>query len=164
MQAHLTDEQLFESLLGESLLETRDAAAQEHLAVCSVCSEELARLRRATSSLRDSAHVQAERPEGFWTRQRSSAASRLSGRSVSPLTWAAALAAAILAATLLQEPRPVVPATPASDPDQALLVSVERAVNRQVPQALAPAALITQEITRNLKPAVPNRQSKGVSQ
>lgn len=159
MQAHLTEEQLF-----ESLLEARDAATLQHLAACPACSGELDRLRRATSALRDSARAQAEQPEGFWARQRTSAASRLSGRPAHPLTWAAAVAAAVLAAMLLQEPRPVAPATPAPDPDQALLVSVEQAVNRQVPQALAPAALITQEIARNLKPAVPNRPSKGESQ
>jgi len=159
MQAHLTEEKIF-----ESLLEAKDTSALEHLAACPACAREFDRLRRATSALRDSARSQAEQPEGFWTRQRASAASRISGHSVSPLTWAAAIAAAVLAATLVHEPRPVVPTSPPVDPDQALLVSVERAVNRQVPQALAPAALITQEITRNLKPAVSNRQSKGVSQ
>ena len=161
MQAHLTEEEIF-----ESLVETQDAdaAAREHLAACPACSQELDRLRRTTSALRDSARAQAEQPEGFWTRQRASAASRTSRRSVSPLTWAAAIAVAGLAATLIHEPRPAVPATPPPDPDQVLLVSVEQAVNRQVPQALAPATLITQEITRNLKPAVSDRQSKGVSQ
>lgn len=159
MQAHLTEEQIF-----ESLLEAKDAAALRHLAACPACSGELDRLRLATTTLRASANTQAERPEGFWARQRSSAAARNSGRAVRPLAWAAALAAAVLAAMLVQEPRPVVPATPTPDPDQALLVSVERAVNRQVPRALAPAALLTQEISRNVKPTGPVRQSKGESQ
>jgi hypothetical protein len=159
MQTHLTEEKIFESLLG-----TQDASAQEHLAACPVCSRELDRLRRATSALRDSARAQAEQPEGFWIRQRSSAASRISERPDRPLVWAAVIAAAVLAATLIHEPRPAAPPKPPVDPDQALLVSVERAVNRQVPQALAPATLITQEITRNLKPAVSDRQSKGESQ
>ena len=159
MQAHLTEETIFESLLGAG-----DASAQQHLAACPACSQELARLRRTTSALRDSARAQAEQPESLWTRQRASAASRTSRRSVSPLTWAAALAVALLAATLIREPRPVAPPAPPPDPDQALLVSVEQAVSRQVPQALAPAALLTQEMSRNLKPAVPNRQSKGESQ
>ena len=135
-----------------------------HLAACPACSQELDRLRRVTSALRDSARAQAEQPESFWARQRSAAASRVSGRSVRPLAWAAAIAVAVLAATLLREPRPAAPPAPTVDPDQALLVSVEQAVNRQVPQALAPAALLTQEMSRNLKPAVPNRQSKGESQ
>ena len=159
MQAHLTEETIFESLLGAG-----DASAQQHLAACPACAQRLDRLRRTTAALRDSARAQAERPESLWTRQRASAASRTSRRSVSPLTWAAAIAVAGLAATLIHEPRPAVPASPPADPDQLLLVSVEQAVNRQVPQALAPAALLTQEITRNVKPAVPNRQSKGESQ
>jgi anti-sigma factor RsiW len=158
MQVHLNDEQIFEALLDDS------AVASEHLAACPACAGELNRLRRATAALRDSAHIQAEQPESFWTRQRVSAASRGSARAVRPLTWVAAIAATILAAMLLQEPRPVVPAQPAIDPDQALLVSVERAVNRQVPQALAPATLLTQEMSRNLKPTVPNRHPKGESQ
>jgi hypothetical protein len=158
MQAHLTEEQIFESLLG-----AKDAAALEHLAACPACSGELERLRWTTGTLRHSAHSQAERPEDFWTRQRSSAASRITRHAGRPLAWTAAIAAAVLAAMLIQEPRPVPPAPPAPDPDQVLLVSVERAVHRQVPQALAPAALLTQEISRNVKPS-PVRQSKGESQ
>jgi anti-sigma factor RsiW len=159
MDSHLSDAQLFEALLGNS-----SPRVKAHLASCPECRARLERLRSLTAAFRDSAHTQAERPEAFWARQRSVAAARISGRPVGPLAWAAAIAAAVLAAMLIQEPRPVVPVTPATDPDQALLVSVEQAVNRRVPQALAPAALLTQEITRNVKPAVPNRQSKGESQ
>lgn len=162
MQAHLTEEQIFESLLDTK--DGKDAAALEHLAACPACSGELDRLRRATSALRDSARAQAERPEGFWAGQRSIAASQTFEHSARPLAWAAALAAAVLVATLLQEPRPVAPVTPPTDPDQALLVAVEQATHRKVPQALAPAALLTQEISRNVKPAGPGRQSKGESQ
>ena len=158
MKAHLTGEQLL-----ESLLQAPDASALEHLADCPACSGTLARLRRATLSLRGSAQAQAEKPEAFWTRQRSAAASRITRHPGRPLAWAAALAASVLAAMLIQEPRPVPPATPPPDPDQVLLVSVERALHRQLPQALAPAALLTQEISRNVKPA-PVRQSKGESQ
>lgn len=159
METHLSDEQLFETLMGAG-----NPRVEAHLASCPECRGRLDRLRSLTAAFRDSAHAQAEQPEGFWTRQRASAASRLSGRPAHPLTWAAAIAAAVLAAMLIPEPRPVAPPTPPTDPDQLLLVSVEQAVNRQVPQALAPAALLTQEISRNLKPAAPNRQSKGESQ
>ena len=158
MQAHLTEEQIF-----ESLLEPKDAAAQEHLAACAACSSELARLRQETSVLRDSARVQAEKPEAFWTRQRAAASVRSPQSSVRPLAWAATVAVALLAATLLHEPRPVAPATPPPDPDHALMVAVEQATRREVPQALAPAALLTQEISRNVKPTGPGRQSKGES-
>lgn len=152
MQAHLTEEQIV-----ESLLESKDASTLQHLAACPACSGELDRLRSATSALRDSARAQAEKPEGFWARQRSAAAVRSSQHSARPLAWAAALAVAVLAATLLQEPRPVAPAAPPPDPDHALMVAVEQATRREVPQALAPMALLTQEISRNVKPTGPGR-------
>ena len=161
MQAHLTEEQIFESLLETN--DAKDTAVLEHLAACPACSGELNRLRTVTSTLRDSARAQAEKPEGFWARQRSAAASHSSETAARPLAWAAALAAAVLAATLLQEPRPVPPALPAPDPDHALMVAVEEATRREVPQALAPMALLTQEISRNVKPTGPGRQSKGDS-
>ena len=59
------------------------------------------------------------------------------------------------------EPLPVV--EPLADPDHDLMVAVEQATRRDVPQALAPAALLTQEISRNAKPTGPGRQSKGES-
>lgn len=159
MEDHLSDGQLFETLLGSA-----SPRVEAHVAACAECRGRLERLRSAVSALRRSAHAQAEKPEPFWTRQRAAAAARASQSPARPMTWAAALAVAVLAALLLQEPRPVVQPAPATDPDQALLVSVESALNRQVPQALAPAALLTQEISRNVKPAGPSRHSKGEPQ
>jgi len=159
MEIHLSDSQLFEALLGNS-----NPRLEAHLAACSECRGRFERLRSLTTAFRDSAHARAEKPESFWASQRAAVAGRSSQSPARPLAWAAAIAAAVLAAMLLQEPRPVAPAMPSPDPDQALLVSVEQAVNRQVPQALAPAALLTQEISRNVKPVVPNQQSKGESQ
>ena len=159
MNTHLTEEQLFESLLG-----AQDAAAAQHIAACTECGSQLERLRSATGALRDSARAQAEKPEGFWTSQRSTAAACSLQFSVRPLAWAAAIAVAVLAAMVLQEPRPAAPSTPAPDPDQALMVAVERATRRQLPQALEPAALLTREISRNVKPTGPGRQTKGESQ
>lgn len=158
METRLSDSRLFEALLG-----ARDPGAEAHLESCPECRGRLERLRSATASLRDSVRASAEKPEGFWVRQRSAAAARSTRQPVRPLAWAAAMAAAVLAATLLQEPRPVAPAAPPPDPDHALMVAVEQATRREVPQALAPAALLTQEISRNLKPASPSRQAKGES-
>ena len=159
MDTHLADTQLFEALLGNT-----NPRVEAHLASCSECRERLERLRAATAALGSSARAQAEKPESFWTHQRTAAAARRSELPARPLAWAATIAAAILAAMLLQEPRPAVPPTPSPDPDQALLVAVERATQRQVPQALEPAALLTQEISRNVKPTGPGRQSKGEPQ
>ncbi len=158
MDAHLSDSQLF-----EVLLENLNPRIEAHIAGCDECRGRLERLRSVTSALRYSAQAQAEKPEGFWTRQRALADARSPQSSVRPLAWTAALAVAVLAATLLQEPRPVAPVTPPADPDHALLVAVEQATRREVPQALAPAALLTQEISRNLKSTGPGRQSKGES-
>jgi len=120
-------------------------------------------MRRATSALRDSARAQSEKPESFWTRQRATVVARNPQSRVRPLAWAATIAVAVLAATLLHEPRPVAPATPPPDADHALMVAVEQATRRDVPRALAPAALLTQEISRNVKPTGPGRQPKGES-
>ena len=159
MTTHLTDEQLFESLLG-----TRDAGAAQHVAACPACRGQFERLRAATAALRDSSRTQAEKPEGFWARQRSAAVAQSSQLSVRPLAWATAVAVAVLAGMLVQEPHPAAPASPPPDPDHALMVAVQRAVNREVPQALEPVALLTQEMNRNAKPTSPSRQSKGESQ
>ena len=157
MTTHLTEEQLFESLLG-----ARDAGAAQHIAACPACRGQLERLRAATAAMRDSARTQAGKPEGFWARQRSAAVARGSQLSVRPLAWAAAVTVAVLAGMLVQEPRPAPPPPP--DPDHALMVAVQRAVNREVPQALEPVALLTQEMSRNAKLTSPSRQSKGESQ
>ena len=159
MKTHLTEEQLFESLLGAT-----DAGGTEHIAACPECREQLERLGSATATLRDSARAQAEKPEGFWARQRSAAVTRKARLSVRPLAWATAVVVAVLAGMLVQEPRPAAPVTPPPDPDHALMVAVQRAVSRDVPQALEPVALLTQEISRNAKPTGPGRPSKGESQ
>ena len=159
MKTHLTEEQLFESLLGAT-----DAGGAEHIAACPECREQLERLGSATATLRDSVRAQAEKPEGFWARQRSAAVAQSSQLSVRPLAWATAVAVAVLAGMLVQEPHPAAPAAPPPDPDHALMLAVQRAVNREVPQALEPVALLTQEMNRNAKPTSPSRQSKGESQ
>ena len=159
METHLSDGQLFEALLGDS-----NPMVEAHLASCAECRQRMEQLRTTVAAVRRSAHAQAEKPEGFWARQRSAAATRTSRSPARPLAWAAVIAVAILATTLLQQPRPVAPVTSPGDPDQELLISVERATSRQVPQALAPASLITEEISRNVKPAGPGRQSKGEPQ
>ena len=159
MDTHLSDTQLFEALLGNT-----NPRGEAHLTSCPECRTHLEQLRSATAALGSSARAQAEKPEGFWTHQRTAAAARRSELPARPLAWAATIAAAILAAMLLQEPHPAPTATATPDPDQALLVAVERATRRQVPQALEPAALLTQEISRNVKPTGPGRRSKGEPQ
>lgn len=100
----------------------------------------------------ESVRAAAERPEGFWRTQRTAIAERIQGTQQATslrLAWVASLALVVIAATLLvQAPAPAAPVA-AYDPDHDLLVGVERAVRRPVPQALEPARLLAQEIERS---------------
>ena len=96
----------------------------------------------------------AERPEGFWVAQRAAIARGIpeAGRASSlRLAWAGSLALVMLATGLLtQAPRPAASVAD-YDPDHDLLVGVERAVRRPVPQALEPARLLAQEMERSVE-------------
>jgi hypothetical protein len=63
--------------------------------------------------------------------------------------WAGAVTAALVVAALMSRPAPPRRTAPAlaEDPDHELLVGVERSLRRNVPRALAPATLITQELS-----------------
>lgn len=145
MQEHLTDEQLAELLDGNA-----GPDAREHLTLCPACRDEQEQLRRALVRYARTATAAAERAEGFWQRQQASIAARLTQHPVPRrLAWAAAAASVALAAILLigRTPQPAPKAE--VDPDSALLVDVERSVKRELPQALEPAALLAQELSRS---------------
>jgi hypothetical protein len=117
------------------------------------CDEVAKGFSRKMSSLPDSARMLTEQPEAFWTRQRAAIRSRIaveqaSRRPLKRFVLASALSLAILAGLLLRTssaPAPVV--APQADPDQELLMSVEEAIQSNGPQALAPAALLAEEIS-----------------
>jgi len=147
VKAHLTDEQLTELLLDGR------AVAAEHVQACAPCRAELLRLLGATEALRKD--LSEATSEDFWQRQRTAIWTRLAsqpGQAQQGIgwAWAAATALALVAALLLgQSPAPV-PAQARVDPDHELLLAVERAVQSDGPQALAPAALLAREMTQNL--------------
>ncbi len=144
MQAHLTDEQLLEEL-GRGA----DAAAGEHLAGCPACREEHESLRLVLARYAETTRAAAEQPEAFWRAQQAAVARRWSGRPAPRrLAWAAAAACVVLAAVSLIEKTPPEPMAQA-DPDQVLLVDVERSVRRELPRALEPASLLAQELSRS---------------
>ena len=145
MQGHLTDEQLTAALVAAN-----DAATETHLAGCAECRAEQEALRGALDTASCWVRAAAERPEGFWQRQRASIAARLAEAArvaARPWGWATAFAALLLAAMLLnqQAPPPQTGVAPA-DPDHALLLEVQRSVRREVPQALEPAALLAYDL------------------
>ncbi|MGH9554473.1 MAG: hypothetical protein ACRD2Y_01500 [Terriglobales bacterium] len=99
-------------------------------------------------SLRDA----AERPEGFWRAQRAAVQDRIhSGRQRASLrlAWAGALALVAVAVGLLTQAPAPASVMAVSDPDHDLLVGVDQAVRRPVPQALEPARLLAQELERS---------------
>lgn len=108
------------------------------------------------SDLVESLRVAAERPEGFWCIQRSAIQERIQageqGTSLR-LAWAGSVALiAVAAGMLTQTPAPA-SALATYDPDHDLLVGVEQAVRRPVPQALEPAQLLAQELERSVETA-----------
>ena len=144
MHEHLSNTQMSEELLHNS------SEAAQHLAECAACRDEAARLRAALAGWKEQAHAVAERLEGFWARQRRAIAARLAHGVVQSrrLVWAATMAVLMLLATTLVEQWSRQPFPSQWDPDDALLADIERALHSDVPDALAPAALLANEMTR----------------
>ena len=99
-----------------------------------------------------------DEPETFWQLQREGISTRVAARDFTHpwrrLIWVAAtMILILLASTLLS--RNNVPPTPSvaqTDPDNALLLSVQQSIRSDLPQALRPAALLTAEIDRASAP------------
>ena len=102
-------------------------------------------LRRAHSALL----AVSERPETFWCRQQAAIRSRIAIEKTSkqPI-WGflVATSALILFTLILLRPNRVNPITATQvDADDELLVAVEQVVQTRVPDALAPASLLSEE-------------------
>jgi hypothetical protein len=113
------------------------------------------RLWCALRELPNFAQLNSERPEHFWTRQRTQiwksieAGSSRRAHSTLGFAWAAAAAVMALAAILLAfAPVPEIPQAQV-DPDHELLLNIERSLNTGGPQALEPATLLVEEISQN---------------
>ncbi|HJY87655.1 MAG TPA: hypothetical protein VKE24_12530 [Candidatus Acidoferrales bacterium] len=144
MQEHLTDEQLAEQLAGHA-----DAQVREHLALCPACRDEQERADNLLARCREAIRAAASRSEPFWQWQRTAIVRRhMEWGGPRRLAWAAVTAVLVFIAILLSEKTPPAKSLAQSDPDHALLVDVERSVRREVPLALEPAALLTQEMSR----------------
>jgi hypothetical protein len=150
MHQHLTDEALTARLASEG--------PSERPAECGACEAEEENLRGLLAEWKASAEKVAERPDVFWRWQQRTIAAHRSTRPSRPrMVWATAMAILVLVATLLTRQQPAIQHVNAADPDDALLVEVHRSVRREVPRALEPASLLTQEIDRASQPqAQPN--------
>jgi hypothetical protein len=95
-----------------------------------------------------------ELPETFWRQQREGIKARLAARDFTHpwkrWTWVTGTVILIvLASTLLSRNRvPPVQTTAQTDPDDVLLLIVQRSIQSDVPQALRPVALLARQIER----------------
>ncbi len=147
MNNHLSNEQFSALASGE-----RGKAVAEHLQDCAECHEEAESLQKLLGVWVDDINHNSDRPEAYWRWQRETIAVRLSRREwLRPwqrIAWATATISLVLLATLASRPNPVSGPKRAPVDDNALLLSIEDSVSSDVPRALQPVALLTQEIDR----------------
>ena len=144
MNSHLNDADMAELLMAPDSI-------SPHLRECAACRSEVERLRRTMDEL---AVAASERPAEFWQRQRLAIREQTAmaqRRLASPppiLAWAGAAAVIAVASLLVGVTPSPAPPSAQTDRDHELLLDVERMVQSDVPQALAPAALLAQEISQ----------------
>ena len=111
------------------------------------------RFEAAVAALRAETQAAAERPEVFWQRQRAEIRARLDAPAAlpPPLAWASAAVLLALAVLLSLPAKTPVAATAPPDPDRQLLLEVQQTLDRDVPDALAPASLLTEEMNQALE-------------
>jgi anti-sigma factor RsiW len=149
MSQHLSDEQWAAAVLNES-----NEAAVRHLAECANCHEEVRSFAAAANVRQAQARNLLEQPEAFWRQQREGINKRVAARDFTHpwkrWIWVTATVMLILLASTLLSRNSVPPIQTAvqPDPDDVLLRSVQRSIHSNLPQALRPAALLTQEIDR----------------
>jgi hypothetical protein len=149
MNGHLSNEQWAAAILHQN-----DEAAAKHLAECATCREEVKSFAGAVGAAHAQARKVMEQPETFWRQQRESICARVAASDfIHPWRrwiWVTATVMLILlASTLLSRNNaPPTPSVAQTDPDDALLLSVQQSIQSDLPQALKPAALLTAEIDR----------------
>jgi hypothetical protein len=125
--------------------------------------QERAKMERLLEEFRHTVDEQAEQPELFWASMRTRVAARMrEPHSHKGLGWAATLAAVSAMVVFVAvpshtpqhgNPTPIAKAAPTSastNDDEALLQSIADTTNSDVPDALAPATVLTSEMDRGL--------------
>jgi hypothetical protein len=149
MSGHLSDEQW-----AAAVLRGTDEETAKHLTECAPCREDVSTFAVAVDTAQLQSGKAMEQPEGFWQRQREDISVRVAARDFTHpwrrWIWVTAAMTLILLASTLLSSNAVPPAQNAaqSDPDDALLLSVQQSIRSDLPRALRPAALLTQEIKR----------------
>ena len=142
MTSHLSEDQITECVLG-----TNDELVLRHLETCAACSREAEELRSTLAGFREAVRAAGRRDLSFWKNQQLAVRERLSTQDWYPVHWAWVVAMVVVLITAMLLTRtPSVPNNYVSDDaDNALLQAVQGDLNRDVPQALAPAVLIAEE-------------------
>lgn len=123
-------------------------------------------LQRTLAALPEWLRSSTQQPEWFWQKQQAKIRERIatSRRAVWHLLTASACALAllVLAVGLLRGGRAPVPPAPIAqtDSDQELMIAIEQDVQTSVPEALAPATLLADEIGNSQVNSTSNHLSK----
>lgn len=144
------EHRLMEAIIGRSL------PAEDHLLACAACRAERDRIESSFRSFAQSARAASDRPGYFWTRQSAQIHERLGSSSRSAFGYgsrmASALALLALTAFLLLQgaPKPLPDSSQVvAVSDHEILLEVERALDRDTPNALEPVTLLVEDMSRN---------------
>jgi hypothetical protein len=125
----------------------------------------LGELERKIQILRDLVRTAAERPDFFWKRQHNIIMASMkkpvrAAKHRPALLWAPIALTLIMCLFFFVENSRAPTPDFAAGADQELLVGIERALSRDYPEALAPAAVIDGVIERTSNTAIDENQSR----
>jgi hypothetical protein len=112
---------------------------------------------RWSDAFREACHVEAERPAHFWSAQRANIRAEIGNKqrrfslrfALASMTALFVVAGVMLAGSQPPSPTPVRTATAMSD--QEILANIDETLTNPIPDALAPADLLAQDLDRSLK-------------
>ena len=164
MKGHLSNDEFTEHLLGAG-----QSATEEHLASCAECRAEAERVASALGAYKMWAHEESEKQQSVNVWAFSFAQPKHARRGV--LAWAGTVGMTVIAAMLLlvlgnpdgSPPKPVGPNVGhqvqlQEESDDQLLVEVQATLDRTVPRALAPAAILASERNRVIQETATRNQ------
>ena len=158
--------------LVERALAGFDLAAEHHIANCEPCRTERERLEEALRQFGAANRERATRTADFWEKQAAEIREKRrqsSGRTHMVAALAPALATLFLVGGLLVYRTPQVEPSAhtapvlQTDSDHELLIAVERAVESDTPQALAPVAWVEEESDGSVPSAMRSNQKESRS-
>lgn len=137
----------------------------KHEAECTECAAETEGVREVLDEFHTEHLAGGDKPGAFWTRQHAQIESRITRRNhFGRAAWAMASTAAVfaLAAVMLVPPHvpsapKAAPVTTASVSDEALLQDIQQQTTSTVPDAMAPANVLADEVDRGLRFAAENQ-------